>query len=154
MSTSKPRITITLTHRQHELLRAISESSGQSMSSFVSELLETAEPVFERMAATFQRLKQQQDQQREQIKANLEAAQASLEPLAAGVLAQLDIFLGGIEQASGHVPDAAPAAPGQARKRAKSPPTNRGVTPPPRKSSKPKPRAASSKVGTRSRKGA
>ena len=152
MSTLKPRITITLSHRQHDLLRAISESSGQSMSSFVSELLETAEPVFERMAATFQRIKQQQDHQREQIRANLDAAQGQLEHISAGLLDQLDMFLGGVEQAAGVGGDA-PARTASPAAGLSSPHTNRGVTPPPRKSSKPKPRAASSKVTTRSRKG-
>lgn len=49
--TSKPRITITLTHRQHEILRSISDSRGCSMSGIVSDLITDAQPVLERMLA-------------------------------------------------------------------------------------------------------
>jgi len=110
MSTSKPRITITLEPRQHELLRSISGSTGQSMSAFLVELIETVEPVLERMAATFQRLKQQQDKERERIKTNLEEAQEALEPIAASVLDQFDLFLGKIEGGAAAEGATAPAA--------------------------------------------
>ena len=40
MATTKPRITVTLTERQHEVLRTISDCGGQPMSRFISELLE------------------------------------------------------------------------------------------------------------------
>ena len=48
--TSKPHITITLTHRQHEILRSISDSRGCSMSGIVSDLITDSQPVLERMA--------------------------------------------------------------------------------------------------------
>lgn len=153
MPTARPRITITLTERQHELLRSISESSGQSMSASVCELIETAEPVFERMAATFQRLKQQQDQQRERIKSDLDDMQKTLEPIAAGLLDQLDMFLGNLGQPVSGERSGGTPPPASATGKRKSPPTNRGVTPPPRNPSKPKPGKASGQVRSRSRKG-
>lgn len=151
MATTKPRITITLTERQHELLRSISDSSGQSMSTLVCELIETAEPVYERMAATFQRLKQQHNQQRERIKSDLDDMQKTLEPIAAGLLDQLDMFLGNLGQAEGGERGDGVPAPASPSARPKPPPTNRGVTPPPPIPSKSKPRAASSQTRVRSR---
>ena len=55
MATSKPRITITLNHRQYEVLKAISDCSNQPMSAFISELLEESLPVLERMAESFRK---------------------------------------------------------------------------------------------------
>ena len=65
MATGKPRITITLDEANYRVLKAISECSGQPMSKFVAELLDGARPTLERMAVTFQKIKQAQDQERE-----------------------------------------------------------------------------------------
>lgn len=67
MPTSKPRITITLTHHQHALLRKISDAGGQSMSGVVSEFMVVAEPTLERMAAAFQQLKQDRESDHQRI---------------------------------------------------------------------------------------
>ena len=53
MATTKPRITITLNDTSYAVLKAISECSGQPMSTFVTEMLDSARPTLERMAATF-----------------------------------------------------------------------------------------------------
>lgn len=58
MPTSKPRITVTLTEYQHAILRRISDSGGLSMSSVISEFMVAAQPTLERMADTFQQLRQ------------------------------------------------------------------------------------------------
>lgn len=49
MATNKPRLTITLPEKTAEQLRRISELTGNSQSSIVSECLEQAEAVFERL---------------------------------------------------------------------------------------------------------
>lgn len=130
MATTKPRITVTLTHRQHEVLKTISDCGGQSMSTFISDMLELSLPTLERMAATFQKIKRAQDQQRETIRDALDDAQAALEPIALHAVGQFDLFMAKLEQASGvdatdarervgaATPDAHPA-----------PATNRGATP-------------------------
>ncbi len=79
MATTKPRITITITHRQHELLKAISEATGASMSANVSELLETCEPVLERIANTMQKLQSINAQRKASVAAALDEAQSALE---------------------------------------------------------------------------
>ena len=52
MATKNPRITITLTDKTYALLKAISGCTSQPMSTFVTEMLETASPTLERMAVT------------------------------------------------------------------------------------------------------
>lgn len=133
MATTKPRITVTLTKRQHEVLRTISECGGQPMSIFVSEMLEAALPTLERMAATFQKIKQAQDAERSRFLESVDEAQAALEPVVMHTLGQFDLFLGAVEKAVegrgagsacvAGAPSPLPSAP------ARSPSTNRGDTP-------------------------
>lgn len=158
MATTRPRITITLTERQHELLRSLGKSSGQSMSAFVVEFLDMALPTLERMAVAMQAISQAKADQIGRIREQLDEAQSVFEPLAALAVAQSDLFWGRIEESASVKPEGE-AAGGQARRRSptgeqrhrpKSPPTNRGVTPTPGKPVKPKLRAASSGVRTSS----
>ncbi|PTR16277.1 MULTISPECIES: hypothetical protein [unclassified Nitrosospira] len=67
MPTSKPRITVTLTEEQHAILRKISAASGQSMSGVISEFMLMAQPALERMAVSFQQLKQDLDADRQRV---------------------------------------------------------------------------------------
>jgi DNA-binding MarR family transcriptional regulator len=143
MATTKPRITVTLTESQHRVLRALSEYSGQSMSSYISEFLTAAEPTMERMAATFQRIRQANDQRRQQIVAQLEEAQAVFEPLAMSVIDQADLFLGRLEEAATGAPPVRDSARTERTGDAPAPSTNRGVTPLSPKPLKPAPRKAS-----------
>lgn len=133
MATTKPRITVTLTESQHRILKALSGYTGQSMSAYVSEMLAVSEPTLERMAATFQRIKQASDLRKQEIVAQLADAQAVFEPLAMAAVEQSDLFLSRFEQAATGAPPAAPARSADGRTErtgaAKSPPTNRGVTP-------------------------
>ena len=132
MATTKPRITVTLTKRQHDVLRTISECGGQPISTFVSEMLEAALPTLERMAATFQKIKKAQELERAKFLESMDEAQAAIEPVVMEAVGQFDLFLGKMEKAAGvaGAPDAreraaAPAAPAAPP----APLTNRGVTP-------------------------
>lgn len=129
MATTKPRITVTLTTRQHEVLKSISEWSGQPMSGFLNELIDLSLPTMERMAATFQKIKMAQDAQRQKIIAELDVAQSAMEPIVQSMTGQFDLFMAKVEEAVGRTTDAATAAPAPAPRRPKSPPTNRGDTP-------------------------
>lgn len=131
MATTKPRITVTLTQRQHDVLKAISEYGGQSMSAFVSEILEQSLPVLERMAESFRKIKAAQDEQKKRIATELDQAQSAVEPMLDQVIGQFDLVMARIEEAAGApaadgalraAPDGAPAA-------VLTPATNRGVTP-------------------------
>lgn len=125
MATSKPRITVTLTYRQHEVLRTISECGGSSMSTVIAELLEVSLPTLERMAATFQQLRKATEIERSKVVEAMADAQSALEPLALAAAGQFDLFLGKLEGA------AAPAlsVAGTAAAAPLSPSTNRGDTP-------------------------
>jgi cell pole-organizing protein PopZ len=142
MATTKPRITITLTHRQHEVLQAMATYSGKPMSATISELIEAAAPTLERMAATFQRIKQHQDQERQRMIRQLDDAQSVMEPLVMETLNQFDMFLGKVEKAAG----AGDAGGATATAATESPATNRGDTPPTPTPPNPRTGAASSPI--------
>ena len=129
MATTKPRITVTLIERQHEVLKIISDCGGQSMSSLMGELIEVSLPTFERMANTFQRLHQAKNYERAKMIEAFDQAQAVLEPIAAEALDQFDLFLGRIEGATGAVTHAPPGAGASAPDAPTAPATNRGATP-------------------------
>lgn len=128
MPTAKPRITITLTENQHRLLRGLSQLSGQSMSSYVSEFLAVAEPTLERMAGTLQRIKQVDEQRRQQIVKQLEEAQTAFEPLMHAAVEHGDLFFDMMEEAATGVPPARGSARTERTVDAATPHANRGVT--------------------------
>lgn len=137
MATTKPRITITLTKRQHEVLRSISESSGKPMSAFLMELIDGSMPMLERMAVAFQKIHAAQTAERKRYAAELEETQSALEPIVQQVVGQFDLFMSKVESRAGAVTDAAPAAPARRTAARSSPLTNRGATPPKGKGRKP-----------------
>ena len=146
MATTKPRITITLNDKSYAVLKAISECSGQPMSTFVTEMLDSARPTLERMAATFQKIKRAQDAERARFLENIDEAQAAIEPVVMETLGQFDLFLGKIDAAADAMTEREARAPGSAAAAAASPPTNRGDTPTRAHVSKPKQGKASGAV--------
>lgn len=93
MATTKPRITITLTERQHQLLKTISDASGNSMSYLVTDLIEASEPILQRTASAFSHLKVLNDENKRKIKEAMENAQNVIEPMAFNALHQMDCFI-------------------------------------------------------------
>lgn len=149
MATTKPRITVTLTQRQYDVLRVISDCGGQSMSAFISDMLEQALPVLERMAESFRKIKAAQDEQKKRIVEELDQAQAEVEPVLEQVLGQFDLFMTKIEQAAGAAATDALERTGAAAAAAHSTPvTNRGVTPSQVKGRKSAPGKASSRFSS------
>lgn len=150
MATTKPRITITLNDKSYAVLKAISDCSGQPMSTFVTEMLDSARPTLERMAATFQKIKRAQDAERARFLESVDDAQAALEPVVMETLGQFDLFMGKIDSAIegrgvGRTCEAGAPAPLPSAS-ATSPRTNRGDTPTRAHSSKPKRGKASGAV--------
>lgn len=148
MPTTKPRITVTLTERQHQVLRSLSICSGQSMSAYIVEFLDLALPTLERMAATLQAVSNARESDLQRVRDQLDEAQRVFEPMAMEVVSQADLFLGRVERAATDSDGRSPAGAGGAG--SSSPRTNRGVTPTCAKASKPKPGAASGGVRGRS----
>lgn len=136
MATTKPRITVTLTQRQHDVLTAISSNSGQSMSAFVSEMLEQSLPVLERMAESFRKIKAAQDEQKRRIVDELDQAQTAMEPILGQVLGQFDLFMTRMEDVAGASIGGAAGTGSGSPAPGSTPVTNRGVTPTPAKSPK------------------
>lgn len=130
MATTKPRITVTLTKRQHEVLQTIAACGGSTMSGMLGEFIESAMPTFERMAATFQQVRNANIKERARVLEALSEAQTALEPVALAAAGQFDLFLGQAEDAAGISPAGAGTDTGAMLTAAlPSPPTNRGVTP-------------------------
>jgi len=132
MATIKPRITITLNPGTYRVLKSISAFGGKPMSAFVAEMLDGAMPMLERMAVTFQAIKEAQDRERGRFIVSLDRAQSVLEPAVAEVIGQFDLFLQTVETAAadgGHPGGVAPAAAADPR------PVTRGSTPLQRKKS-------------------
>lgn len=131
MPTSKPRITITLSEKQHELLSGMAEIQECSMSSLVVELLETAEPVFERVLEMLQAAKRAPKEALAGLKQSLDFAEGHMTGLQVSALGQLDLLIDQVntKPESGARTDGARRA--QAKKSAAQRPgphpTNRGV---------------------------
>lgn len=131
MTTKNPRITITLSPHHHKVLQSISTTTGQPMSAFVVDMLESAMPTIERMAVTFQKIKSAQDETRSRYLETIDEAQSAIEPVVMQALGQFDLFLGQVEAAAGGLADATQGATaGRRLPRRSTPPTNRGDTPP------------------------
>ena len=129
MATTKPRITVTLTPRQHEVLKTISDCGGHSMSTLLGELIEASLPTFERMANTFKKIHQAQQTERARMVEAMDEAQAVLEPIAQAAVDQFDLFCGRIDAQIDASAVAARAAASDASMAEPSPSTNRGDTP-------------------------
>ena len=129
MATTKPRITVTLDQRTYNVLKSISDCGGQTMSGFVSDLLDAAMPTLERMAVTFQAIKEQ----RGQFLASVDRAQVAVEPVVMAAVGQYDLFVGAV----GAIEDAAAEMPiGRTAAAVSNPrPVTRGSTPLKRKKS-------------------
>lgn len=141
-----PRITITLTDQQHQLFQSLTKYTGKPMSGYISELLAASMPVLERMAAVFQRIHEQQQLEKKRITQEMEQAQNTLEPIAANMLDQLDMFLAKVtpsnERADDRTHAHAAGVPYERPSAQPTPHTNRGDTPPLDKSPKPTPNKA------------
>ena len=120
------------------------------MSTFVTEMLDSARPTLERMAVTFQKIKRAQDAERARFLESVDDAQSALEPVVMETLGQFDLFMGKIDRAiegmgvGGTCEAGAPTPLPSAA--AESPPTNRGDTPTRAHASKPKNGKASGAV--------
>lgn len=121
MSTTKPRITITLEPKHHQVLQRLAGHQGQSMSSIVAELVESVVPVLERVCEAIETAKQAQAGVRENLVRVAEESEKALMPHLQATMAQLDMFMAQVEQAGQKAAeeDAATVTRRDARKRAR-----------------------------------
>ena len=90
MTTTKPRITVNLEPVTALQLKRISELTGNSQSSMISEVLEQAAPVFERLIVVLEAAEQAKAKVREQSVERLSDAQARIEAQLGLVLDEFD----------------------------------------------------------------
>jgi len=118
--TAKPRITITLSDRQHELLSALSSLQKVSMSSIVVDLLDSTLPVLERLTAVLQNAANAPQAVLDQLKLSAQSAEDDVTGIQGSMLQQLDLL---VHASEGSVP----GAPRSGVPGAKPPTSNRGV---------------------------
>ena len=99
MPTNRPRITVTLTEHQHDVLQRLARHTGQSMSSIVGGLVETTEPVLERTVVILTAADKHREVAAEvqatvrpRLRRAVEAAQAEAEKAIAELIEQGDLF--------------------------------------------------------------
>lgn len=90
MTTSNPRLTITLQPSLAAQLRTMSELTGNSQSSLISELLDGSAPVFDRMIAVLTAAKAAKASLRGQLSADMAKAQTRVEKHLGIVLGEFD----------------------------------------------------------------
>lgn len=78
MATLNPRLSVTLKPSTAALLQRMSELTEQSRSSIVSEILESSEPIFERMVEVLQAANLVKNDLKEGTKKRLEKAESQL----------------------------------------------------------------------------
>jgi hypothetical protein len=130
MTTSKPRITITLDPNVYGVIRSISAASGQPMSAIVSDLLDSSVPILERMVQTFNQLRTMKETERAAVVKALADAEDVLSPMLMQVTGQMDLLAAAAGLGAAGTLPAVAAGPS-------TPSTNRGVTPTHQKPSKP-----------------
>jgi uncharacterized protein (DUF1778 family) len=81
MSTTKPRVTITLEPDVHRLLQRASEAKGESMSSIITSFLDVAIPPIERMVDLLEQAKAMPEVTRRNLANSLTTAEAQVMPL-------------------------------------------------------------------------
>jgi hypothetical protein len=108
MPTKKPRITITLDQRSHEVLSRLSAASGDSMSEIVAGFVDMAIPSLERVVIVLERAKAAPEEARAGIAAAIERADRTLMPVLQSAVDQHDLFL--FEAMARTTPSAAPDA--------------------------------------------
>lgn len=151
MATTKPRITITLTERQYAVLRKMSDSSGQPMSGFITDLIEAALPTMEKMSGTFQQIRSFQDDRKMKVLAAMDEAQAAFEPLVDYLLTNAGIALDkGLEAEQKILSEERSERTKKISAKAVTTSTNRGVTTP--VANTPKPRRGKASRGSSGKK--
>jgi uncharacterized protein (DUF1778 family) len=133
MPTTKPRITITLSQHQHDLLNGMANAQKVSMSSIVVELLDTAVPVLERVMDLINAAKRAPKEALDELKRSLDRAEHSVLGMQQDAIGQLDLLVKEAgEMGEAHRGTPVSAASKVRRSGSKKPPTsNRGVRIPP-----------------------
>jgi hypothetical protein len=100
MSTSKPRITLTLEPGVYEVVRRLSAASGDSMSAVITDFLDLAVPQMQRIALVLEHAKAIPSETKEELRASLARSEARLLSSVADALAQGDELIEELAEAA------------------------------------------------------
>ena len=105
MPTRNPRINVTVSGPQYELLSRLARVQGRSRSAVLLDLFETVTPVLERVCVVAEAAERAQSQAKEGLQAAAERAEAALSPLLAKAMGQLDLLVeDSVKRFKGHGP--------------------------------------------------
>jgi hypothetical protein len=110
MPTTKPRLTITLEPRTHEVLARLSAAGGESMSALITQFVDLAVPSMERLVVILEHAKRAPMEVKEGLAGALERAESETIPRIVAALDQGDMFLEDVMSAVQNVPDRTEAA--------------------------------------------
>jgi hypothetical protein len=150
MATKKHRLTVSLNDEQYSVLLSLNQSTGQAMSAFLVDVLDSALPVFQKMAKTFEDVKRMNDAQKKSFVDSLSTYQSELDPIAQDFIQTAMSALNASDnEAVSGVFLSAHSARENTPEDGHSPLTNRGVTPTTLNTPKPKPGKALKPTSTK-----
>lgn len=128
MSTTKPRITVTLEPRTYEVLSRLSAVGGESMSALVGQFVEVSLPTLERLVVVLERAASAPEEARAGLAAAVKRAERTLLPALMQAQDMGDLFLMDAERATPvEVP---PSVPAQRVPASASPPVSKRLKDP------------------------
>jgi hypothetical protein len=145
MPTPNPRISITLKPSLAAVLKELSTLAGNSQSAIVADLLETSQPVFEKMVMVLRASATVREAAKEDMRQGLERAQGRLEQQLGLISDEFDAVTRPVLEAAERIDrragrGATARSAGGARHAvpaSKTPPSNRGVRYPSKQAKKP-----------------
>lgn len=93
MPTANPRLMLTLTHAQYDLLSRLAKVQGRSRAAIVVDFLQTVVPVFERVVVAAEAAQRAQVQATEGLRDSVQAAEAAILPHVSAAMGQLDLLV-------------------------------------------------------------
>lgn len=116
MPTTNPRVNVTLSAQQYELLSRLARAQGRSRSAILLELLELVTPVLERVVVAVEGAVRAQELASTGLRESVERAEAAILPHVQAAMGQLDLLVDQVTQGAPSPPAVgAPSAPGEAR---------------------------------------
>jgi hypothetical protein len=150
MPTDKPRVNVTLSVEDFELLSRLAKQQKRSRSDMLRDLFQTIRPVLERVAVVTEAALRAQSTARQGLIDSAEKAEAELLPMVQQALGQFDLFVADVQQQAAAADERAGGAPAAPRPAPEPPASNTGVRSAPsapRKPAKPPRRVVSKNPG-------
>jgi hypothetical protein len=96
MPTTKPRLTITLEPRTHQVLARLSRAGGDSMSSLITQFVDLAVPSMERLVVILEHAQRAPEEIKDGLRSALGRVEAETIPRVVEALGQGDLFIGDV----------------------------------------------------------